>query len=408
MTTYQSDTESGILGLAREAVEEIVAIRRDIHAHPELGFEEHRTSGLIAEKLSEWGLTEIAQVGGTGIVATIRGKRPSNRVIGFRADMDALAMGETNRFPHASVYAGRMHACGHDGHTAMLLGAARKLAADPDFAGTIQLIFQPAEEGGRGAPAMLKDGLFSRFPCDRIFGLHSWPNWPVGTFGTRSGPLMAASGRWVVTLAGPGGHGGAAPHRSADLTVIAAGLIQGLQTIISRNVAATDQAIISVGHISAGDAKALNVMPSELVIGGTLRAFDAEIQDLLERRIREMAELHAKTHGATAHVEAWWNAIPTITDAEATESAVAAAAMVNGDGCIDDRIPLTTGGEDFSYMLSERPGSFVFLGNGVRQGDGGGALHTPTYDFNDDSLAYGVAYWLALANIELDGQFGAK
>lgn len=395
-----------LLDLARQGIDEIAAIRRDIHAHPELGFQETRTSALIRERLAGWGVTEIAALAGTGLVATIRGKRPSNRAIGFRADMDALAMTEGNGFAHASKHPGRMHACGHDGHTSMLLGAAQKLARNPDFAGTVHLIFQPAEEGLGGAPAMLKDGLFEKFPCDRIFGMHSYPELPLGRFGTRTGPLLAASGRWVVTLTGPGGHGGAEPHKSADLTVIAAGLILGLQTVVSRNIAASDAAIISLGHIAAGSPKTLSVMPAELVMGGTMRAFTLETQALLERRIREMAELHAQTHGAQAAVEIWWIAGPTLNEAEATQSALAAATAAVGAEQVDPAIPLCTGGEDFSFMLRERPGNFILIGNGSREGDGGGNLHTPRYDFNDEALPYGIAYWLSLVNVELDGRLG--
>lgn len=399
---------NALLELARDGAEHIAEIRQDIHAHPELGFEETRTQALIRDKLGEFGITDVEELAGTGIVATIHGNRPSNRAIGLRADMDALSLQETNGFPHASTVQGKMHACGHDGHSSMLLGAARKLAADPDFAGKVHLIFQPAEEGRGGALKMVKEGLFSRFPCDRIFGMHSWPGLAVGSFATRSGPMMAASGRWIVTFTGPGGHGGADPHRTPDLSVVAAGLTLGLQTIVSRNVAATDQAIISIGHIHSGDPNALNVMPARLVMGGTMRAFTVETMQLLERRIREMADLHARSHGAGVQTEIWWNAMPTINDTVATQSAAAAAANVAGAAQVDTHMPQTTAGEDFSFMLREREGNFIALGNGTRTGDGGGGLHMPTYDFNDLAIPYGIAYWLSLVNGELDGKYGKK
>lgn len=408
MINEMNSSESSVLELARDGVEDIVTIRQNIHAHPELGFEENRTHALIAEKLTEFGIAEVETLAGTGLVATIHGNRPSNRVIGFRADMDALSLQETNSFPHVSTVSGKMHACGHDGHSSMLLGAARKLAANPDFAGKVHLIFQPAEEGRGGAQKMIEDGLFSRFPCDRVFGMHSWPGLPVGSFATRSGPMMAASGRWIVTFTGPGGHGGADPHRTPDLTVVAAGLTLGLQTVVSRNVAATDQAIISIGHIHAGDPNALNVMPAELVIGGTMRAFTPETQRLLERRIQEMAELHARSHGAEVLTKIWWNAMPTINDAAATQTAVAAATKIVGDDRVDPHMPQTTGGEDFSFMLREQDGNFITIGNGTGTGEGGGGLHTPTYDFNDQALPFGIAYWLSLVNCELDGKYGTQ
>lgn len=375
---------------------ELVAIRRDIHANPELGFEEHRTAALVAAKLREWGIETTKGVGRFGVVGTIRGKRPGQGAIGLRADMDALALTETTGLPYASRNVGRMHACGHDGHTTMLLGAAKLLAANPDFAGTVQLIFQPAEEGRGGAKAMLEDRLFERFPCDAVYGIHNMPGQPLGKFAIRKGPLMAGSGRWRATFRGTGGHGGNSPHLATDVTVAMAMYIQALQTIVSRNVAAVDSAVVSVGHIAAGSPDALNVMPSELAIGGTMRAFTNEVQALLDRRIKELAEICAGAYGTTAEVEQWWNAAPTINHDRETDVALAAARSVAGDGLVDPDTSPVTGGEDFSFMLQKKAGAFIFLGTGTEH-----ALHTPLYDFNDATIPHGVAYWLELVRQEL-------
>ena len=390
-----------LLQRANSGIEDIVAIRRDIHAHPELGFEEVRTSELVARKLSEWGIEVTTGVGKLGVIGTIRGNRAGTKAVGLRADMDALALTETNTLTHASCHPGKMHACGHDGHTAMLLGAARALAANPNFCGTVHLIFQPAEEGRGGALAMLEDKLFTRFPCDRIFGLHSYPTMPVGSFGTRPREFMSAAGRWQVTFNGSGGHGGLTPHLASDLTVVQANFVLGLQAIVARNVPPVETAIISVGHINAGDPNAMNVMPSELRISGTMRAFTPAIQALLERKIAELATAHAAIHGARAQVKCWWNTTAVVNDVEATQSALRAATRVAGADLVNHDMQRLTAGEDFSWMQRECPGSFVFIGNGQRKGDGGGHLHMPNYDFNDDALPYGVAYWLSVVQEEL-------
>ena len=379
---------------------ELTAIRRDIHAHPELGMEETRTAALVAEKLRDWGIPCVAGVGGTGVVATIAGRRPGQRAIGLRADMDALAIAEATGVPYASTHAGTMHACGHDGHTAMLLGAARALAVDPDFGGTVHLIFQPAEEGRGGAAAMLKDGLFDRFPCDAVYGLHNMPGLPVGGFAIRKGAFLATAGRWSVRFSGTGGHGGAAPHLAADLSVVAAHFILGLQTIVGRNVAPLDTAVLSVGHIAGGDANSPNVMPAEISISGTGRCFSDAVRDLLQRRMVELATGLAALHGATAEFDAGWGAPALINHAEQTDVAASAAAALPG-ALVDDEAPPLTGGEDFALMLRARPGAFMFIGNG-RQGErGGAALHTPHYDFNDEIIPLGVGYWVNLVRQEL-------
>lgn len=397
---------SSLIDLANRGIDDIVAIRRDIHMHPELGMEEVRTSALVAEKLAEWGITEVTPMAGTGLVATIRGARPGSRSIGLRADMDALPLHEANTFGYISRHPGKMHACGHDGHTSMLLGAARILAADPDFEGTVHLIFQPAEEGRGGAEKMLEEGLFERFHADRIFGMHSAPQLEVGQFGSRTGPMMAATGRWTATFRGGGGHGGAGPHLTQDLTVVAAGYINALQSVVARNVPALETAVISIGHVQAGSPDGLNVMPSELVMGGTMRAFSTEVQELLTKRIAELAVLYADSHGATCETDLWWNSIPVVTDRQATAVALAAAGQVVDATQIDPDITASTGGEDFSFMLQQRPGNFMWIGNNSHDGEGGGQLHTPLFDFNDEALPLGIAYWLSLVNAELDGNIG--
>ena len=383
------------------ALPDLVEIRRDIHAHPELGREERRTSALVARKLREWGIETAENVGGFGVVATVRGKRPGQGAIGLRADMDALAITEQTGLAYASTNPGRMHACGHDGHTAMLLGAAKVLAEDPDFAGTVQLIFQPAEEGLGGAQSMLRDGLFERFLCDAVYGMHNMPGIPVGHIATRKGAFMAGSGRWKVLFSGTGGHGGNSAHLASDVTVALATFIQLLQTIVSRNVPAVETAVISVGHLEGGSTDALNVMPAEVVVGGTMRAFTPAIQALLETRIPELAELAARSQGATAAANLWWNAIPLINAERPTEVAVAAAVDAVGTRRVDAEAIPVTAGEDFAFMIRAKPGALVFLGNGASVDAPVNALHTPLYDFNDEALPYGIAYWLSVVHQEL-------
>jgi hippurate hydrolase len=379
----------------------LTAIRRDIHAHPELGFEEARTAALVAERLREWGLEVTEGVGRLGVVGTLRGRRPGQGAIGLRADMDALALTERTGLPYASANPGRMHACGHDGHTTMLLGAAQMLAEAPDFAGTVHFIFQPAEEGRGGAEAMLADGLFERFPCDAVYGMHNMPGLPVGSFATREGPLMAASGRWTVTFHGTGGHGGNSPHLASDITVAQAIFVQSLQTIVARSVPATESVVVSVGHIAAGAAEALNVMPSELRIGGTMRAFTAPMQALVEQRIGELADHAAAMVGARAEAKLWWNTVPLVNHPRETAAMVAAARGIAGADAVDPAMVPVTGGEDFAYMLRGKPGAFVFVGNGSAPDGRVHALHTPDYDFNDAALPHGIAFWVRLVQQEL-------
>ncbi len=383
---------------------DLIATRRDIHAHPELGMEETRTAALVAAQLRSWGIETTEGVGRTGVVGTLRGSRPGQGAIGLRADMDALAMTEATNLAYASRHEGRMHGCGHDGHTTMLLGAARILAEKRDFAGTVHFIFQPAEEGRGGAQAMLDDGLFERFPCDAVYGMHNMPGVPLGHFALCDGPMMAGSGRWKVTFQGTGGHGGNSPHLASDLTIVQANFITALQTIVSRNVPALESVVVSVGHIAGGSADALNVMPAEMQVGGTMRAFNPAMQALLENRIREMADHAAKLHGARAETVLWWNAAPLINHQRETQALVANAEELVGTAQVNDKITPVTGGEDFAFMLRAKPGAFVFMGNGTAPDGSVHALHTPLYDFNDDALPYGVAFWLNLVRRELNTQ----
>ncbi|MGO4664938.1 amidohydrolase [Bosea sp. 2RAB26] len=380
---------------------EFTAIRRDIHAHPELGLEEHRTAALVAGKLREWGVEVTEGVGGTGVVGVIRGRRPGQGAIGLRADMDALALIEETGLPYASQNPGRMHACGHDGHTTMLLGAARYLAENPDFAGSVNLIFQPAEEGRGGALAMLKDRLFARFPCDAIYGLHNSPGMPASSFGTCNGPMLAAADSWQVIFRGVGGHGGSQPHLSTDITYAQAHFVLGLQGIIGRNVAPLDTAVISVGYVHAGSAEASNVIPAELVIGGTARTYAPEIRDLVERRIAELAAATAQAWGCTA--EASYRRGPSALRNQPDQVAVAVAAASASVGAanVNGAIRPGTGAEDFAEMMQIKPGAFMRIGNGVEADGSFKGLHTPLFDFNDEIIPDGIRYWVNIVSEEL-------
>jgi hippurate hydrolase len=397
-------TDDAVLAEIRTFHPELTAIRRDIHAHPEMGLEEVRTAALVAAKLREWGVEDVtAGVGKTGVVATIKGRLPGQRAIGLRADMDALSIPEQTGLPYASTHPGTMHACGHDGHTTMLLGAARYLAQHPDFGGTVQLIFQPAEEGRGGAKAMVADGLFTRFPCDAVYGMHNMPGIPVGKFAIRKGPFLAASGRWTVVFKGTGGHGGATPHLSTDVTIALAQYIMALQTIVSRNVSPLDTAVISVGSVHGGSNLSPNVMPAELEITGTQRCFTPETQAILDKRMEELAHACAAANGCTAKVELRWGTSPLVNHPEHTDVAVAAATALVGASHVAPEAQPITGGEDFCYMLEAKPGAFIFIGNGVSESGPTPQVHTPRYDFNDEIIPLGVAYWVSLVKQELGG-----
>jgi amidohydrolase len=378
---------------------EIQDLRRDIHAHPELCFEEFRTSELVANKLSEWGIPIIRGLGGTGIVGVIK-RGDSNRAIGFRADMDALPMQEINHFAHASVHAGKMHACGHDGHTAMLLGAAHFLAQSEEFSGTVYLIFQPAEEGGGGARRMIADGLFDQCPMDAVFGMHNWPGIAVGSFGVKSGAMMASSNEFKVTVRGKGAHA-AQPQKGIDPIVIAIQIAQSWQTILSRNVNPIESAVLSVTQIHAGSAT--NVIPDEAELIGTVRTFSTETLDLIERRMQTIAQHTALGFDAEIDFVFNRNYPPLINHEKETQFVIDVMRAMVGDAHVDTAVEPTMGAEDFAYMLQHKPGCYVFIGNGEGEhrsaGHGLGPcnLHNPSYDFNDDLLPIGARYWVQLA-----------
>ncbi len=379
--------------------DELGAIRRDLHAHPELGFEEHRTAARVAECLQAWGVDEVhTGVGRTGVVGVVHGRVESDRAVGLRADMDALPMGEANTFAHRSTRPGLMHGCGHDGHTAMLLGAARYLAHSRHFAGRAVLIFQPGEEGYGGAREMIEDGLFDRFPVDEVYALHNWPGLPAGVIGLNSGPMMAAADRVEITITGRGGHG-AHPHLTVDPVVVAAHIITAAQTIVARNVAPLEAAVVSLCSLQAGDPGAMSVVPGEARLVGTVRTFRADIQDLIEHRLRELAMAIARGFGAEArvHYERLYPA--TINhEAQAAAAAEVAASLVGPERVVNDMAP-SMGAEDFSFMLRERPGCYLRLGQGGAEG--GCFLHNARYDFNDAVIPLGASLLSAIAERRL-------
>ena len=380
---------------------ELTEIRRDIHRHPELGLEEVRTSALVAEKLRSWGIEVETGLARTGVVGTLKGKLPGQRAIALRADMDALPLEEKTGLSYRSETPGCMHACGHDGHTTMLLGAARYLAEHPEFGGTVHFIFQPAEENHGGGRIMVEEGLFDRFPCDAVYGLHNKPGIEVGSFATRKGPMLAAADRWVATFRGTGGHGGSAPHLATDASIPLAHFILGVQTIIGRNVPALQTAVLSVGHILAGQSGAGNVMPSEIVVEGTARSYLPAIRDLLERRLGELARSLAEAYGCQGTVTYERNYPPLINHAEQVGIAVEVARGLVGDDHVDDNMTPITAGEDLSFMLEKKPGMMMMIGNGTGIDGRFHNVHTPHYDFNDAILPLGIRYWVGLVGQEL-------
>ena len=387
--------------LDSDLLAELTEFRRDLHAHPELGFQETRTAARVAAALRAWGVDVTEGIGGTGLVGTIRGAGSGAGSIGLRADMDALSLVEETGLPYASRTPGLMHGCGHDGHTTVLLGAARRLAADRDFAGSVHVIFQPAEEGLGGASAMLEDGLFERFPCDAVYALHTAPGVPVGVIVTGTGPVMAAGGTFDVTFTGTGGHGGQGAHLTPDLTVAQATYVMALQTIVSRNVPALETAVVSVGYINGGRPDAPNVMPAELSLGGTLRCFSKEALDLLTRRIHELADTIAAAYGCSATARVTWITTPLVNAPDQVDIvARAARSVLGGENVITDMAPIT-GGEDFAFMLEATPGAIAFLGNGTAPDGTIHNVHTPHYDFNDEAIGAGVAFWARLVRQQL-------
>ena len=390
----------------------LTALRRDIHAHPELCYEEVRTADLVAARLTEWGIAVHRGMGVTGVVGIVHGRDGgrSGRAVGLRADMDALPMTEFNTFAHASQHAGKMHACGHDGHTAMLLAAAQHLAQHRNFDGTVYLIFQPAEEGGGGARAMIEDGLFERFPMEAVFGMHNWPGLPAGSFAVASGPVMASSNEFKITITGKGGHA-AMPHMGTDPVPVACQIVQGFQTILTRNKKPIEAGVISVTMIHAGEAT--NVIPDSCEIQGTVRTFTFETLDLIERRMQEIAEGVSAAFGARCEFEFRRNYPPTINTPY--EAELARRVMIDIVGA-DQTLPQepTMGAEDFAFMLQAKPGAYCFIANGDgthRAGYAGGGhdagpctLHNPHYDFNDALIPLGGTYWVRLAEAWLGHQ----
>ena len=373
----------------------IANVRRDIHAHPELCFQEVRTADLVAAKLTEWGIPIHRGLGTTGVVGIVK-SGTSARAIGLRADMDALPMQEFNTFSHASQNAGKMHACGHDGHTAMLLAAAQHFAKHRNFDGTVYLIFQPAEEGGGGAREMIKEGLFEQFPMDAVFGLHNWPWLPMGQMAMRTGPMMASMDIFEATVRGRGGHA-AQPHMAVDPIVVAAAIVQAWQTIVARNVDPLESGVVSVTQIHAGHAWA--VIPEEVSLRGTVRTFNPAVQALIEQRLRELGEGLATAHGCTFDWRYERRFPATINSVAETDFAAAVGSeLLGADNILRNAAP-SMGSEDFGWMLQVKQGSYVWLGTG---GETSCLLHNPRYDFNDAAIPLGASYWVALAHAFLN------
>lgn len=388
--------DQGVLARAQALRGEMTAWRRDFHAHPELGYEEHRTSALVAERLQSWGLDVVQGIAGTGLVGTLKGRRAGSRTIGIRADMDALPLIEANTFGHASCTQGAMHACGHDGHTTMLLGAARLLAEDPDFAGTVRFIFQPAEEGSGGADRMIKEGLFERFPVDAVFGMHNWPQLPAGTMAMRVGPMMAATDRFAMTISGHGTHA-AMPHLGIDPVVVAAHIVTAAQTLVSRRTEPVDAAVLSVTMINAGSAE--NIIADEAKLGGTIRSLRPETRDRMKDQFERLAAGIAASFGAEATVTYDRGYPVTANSAAETELAARVATSLFGEENVRRDIDPAMAAEDFGFMLNERPGCYIWIGQGGAEN--GRSLHNPRYDFNDDLLPLGAAYWTELTRTAL-------
>lgn len=383
-----------VLNSASQLQAEAGEWRRHLHANPELLYDVHETARFVEERLRAFGVDEIVTgIGRTGVVGIIRGNRPGERTIGLRADMDALPVQETTGKPWASKIDGKMHACGHDGHTAMLLGAAKYLSETRNFAGSVAVVFQPAEEGGAGALAMVEDGLMERFGIDEIYGLHNMPGIPAGHFATRTGGIMAAPDKMAIIIRGRGGHA-AQPDRTIDPITIGAQLVSALQLIASRNADPLRSIVVSITRFDAGSTH--NVIPDEALLMGTVRTLDETVRDLAEQRIRQIVEGTVSAHGAEAEIR-YERACPvTVNHAAETMHAIAAATDVAGSGNVDGNVDPSMAGEDFSYMLQRRPGAFVFIGNGPSAG-----LHNPAYDFNDEIIASGISYWVRLAETRL-------
>jgi len=374
---------------------DITEWRRDLHMHPELQYDVHRTAGSVAEKLKAFGCDEVVTgLGRTGVVGVIRGKkRGSGKTIGLRADMDALPIEEANDLPYKSTVPGKMHACGHDGHTAMLLGAARYLTETRNFSGTAVVIFQPAEEGGGGGKAMVDDGLMDRFGIEEVFGMHNYPGMPVGAFGIRSGPMMAAADALTIDIEGVGAHA-ARPHLGVDTVLVGAQIINALQSVISRNVDPLKSAVVSICMFRAGNTD--NVIPQTVQLRGTARSLAPEVRDLLEKRLPVVVENTAAAYGAKAKL-IYKRGYPVLVNHEKqTEFAASVAGQIAGQEKVDTGLPPMMGAEDFSFMLNARPGAFIWIGNGASAG-----LHHPSYNFNDETIPFGTSYWVKLVETAL-------
>ncbi|WP_411905742.1 M20 aminoacylase family protein [Rhizobium mayense] len=383
-----------ILNRAAELQGEVTEWRRHIHAHPELLYAVENTAAFVAEKLRAFGVDEVVTgIGRTGVVGLIRGKG-EGRTIGLRADMDALPLTEITGKPYASQTPGKMHACGHDGHTAMLLGAAKYLAENRNFNGNIAVIFQPAEEGGAGGDAMVKDGMMERFQIAEVYGMHNMPGLPVGHFAIRKGAIMAATDEFTVSIKGVGGHA-AMPHKTIDPIAIGAQIVSNLQLIASRSANPLKSVVVSVTKFNAGNAH--NVIPNDASFGGTVRTLDPEMRDLAEQRFKQIVTGIATSHGAEVEIEFQRNYPVTFNHADETDHAIAVAEEIAGTSNVIPNIEPMMGGEDFSYMLLARPGAFIFVGNGDSAG-----LHNPAYDFNDEAIAHGISYWVRLAEQRLN------
>lgn len=376
---------------------EIAAWRRDLHMHPELMYDVQRTAGTVAEKLKAFGCDEVVTgLGRTGVVGVIRGRKASaGKTIGLRADMDALPIEESNDLAYKSTVPGKMHACGHDGHTAMLLGAARYLADTRNFAGTAVVIFQPAEEGGGGGKAMVDDGLMDRFGIGEVYGMHNYPGMPVGSFGIRPGPMMAAADALTIDIEGVGAHA-ARPHLGIDTVLVGAQIINAIQSVVSRNVDPLKSAVVSICMFHAGNTD--NVIPQTVQLRGTARSLAADVRDLLERRLPVIVEHTAAAYGAKAKLT-YRRGYPVLVNHEQqTEFAAAVAGQIAGQDKVDTSLPPMMGAEDFSYMLNARPGAFIWIGNGDSSG-----LHHPAYNFNDEAIPFGTSYWVKLVETALAG-----
>jgi amidohydrolase len=376
--------------------DEITEWRRDLHAHPELQYDVHRTAGSVSERLKSFGCDDVVTgLGRTGVVGVIRGRKPGAKVIGMRADMDALPIEEATTVAYKSTVPGKMHACGHDGHTAMLLGAAKYLAETRNFAGTAVVIFQPAEEGGAGARAMMDDGLFDRFGIEEVFGMHNYPGMPIGQFAIRSGPMMASTDTISIELEGVGGHA-AWPHFGVDTVLVGAQIVNQLQSIVARNVDPLQAAVISICTFQAGNAD--NVIPQQAKLRGTARALSPKVRDLLQKRVREVVEGTARAYGAKAELT-YTTGYPVLVNEEhKTAFAAGVAREVAGKDKVNTDCAPLMGAEDFAFMLQERPGAFIYIGNG-----NSAQLHNPAYDFNDEAIPVGTSYWVRLAETALAG-----